>query len=287
MEHNEQDPWTEDKEPPVQAVSGVAEAALASLYEESPQAADIAARMRQAHLAPGQRLDERKLPLLPAIFGVGPDMRRYAESMTPKSLTEAEQMLLAAQYDFEIASEDADAAAAAYSDAESQQARTKVRVIEKLMSNADDSQSRVQNAKKKDEGALSFSTADRIASGHPEYTKIRDDVAEKLNLKTKAERRVAIAEQRVLTLREIVQNRRRFGFVSYFERELHESGAGSKASSAPVPRSVDLREDERVLAEKKDSRALHGIERIDNERPRFRTPGLLGQVIEDHAEGHL
>lgn len=260
------DPWVEDREPPVPAApTGTAEA-FASLASATSQ-------------------DERdqRGPNLPTIMNAPHTAGEYAARLTPRSMTEAEQMLLLAQYDFEIASEDCVAAMLAYNEVETQQARTKVRVIEKLMSNNAEASDRVQNAKKKEDGALSFTAAEKIASGHPEYTAIRDQVAEKLNAKTEAERRCAIAEQRVLTLRQIVENRRRFGALYHVERDV--------LSGAPLPRSVDLKPDEAAIAAQKDSRALQGIERIENERPRFRPPATVfghersdGQQLDDDAQ---
>jgi len=55
-----------------------------------------------------------------------------------------------------------------------------------------------------------------------------------------------------------------------------------------VPRSVDLREDEKAIAAQKDSRALQGIERIENERPRFRPPQpLVGMFDEKDDDDRL
>lgn len=244
-QQNEQDPWVEDKEPPPPQLN--------DWVDSAPEA--------------------RRMP---PIFTHPKDSRDYVERMTPRTVLDAEEMLLLAQFEFETACEDAVATSLGYTDLEAQQARTRVRVIEKLMAESEASVSRKQSEAKRGD-TLSVSAAEKIVSGHPEYTQIRDAVAEALNLKTEAEWRARLAEQRVLTLREILQNRRTFGSLLTAEQE--------RALARNPRESMTLRPDEKDVIAQRDSRGLDGRERVSPPRQRFGTPEEISTAVSDSERG--
>jgi hypothetical protein len=239
---DKREPWEQDNEPPVPTATGI-EAGFAS--------------------AAGA-LDREK--------------RAYIEARTHLTLLDAEKLLLGIEHDFSFAIEETIAATQDYIAAESLQARTRVRVIEKLMAESEAAIGRKQNEAKRGE-TLSISAAEKIVSGHPEYTAVRDDVAEKLSYKSACDLRVKLLEQTLLNMREILQSRRA-GFLI-----IHPDGHIQplhSASSRPAPRSVDLQELERDIVRNRDSRGLDGIERKPMQEAR-REPSIERHGLGGHA----
>jgi hypothetical protein len=117
---------------------------------------------------------------------------------------------------------------------------------------------------------LSISAAEKIVSGHPEYTAVRDDVAQKLQIKSEAEDRRDSHLQAMLNMREIVQNRRA-GFLI-----VQPDG---RIEAPFAPRSMNLRRDERSVIEQVDSRGLQGIERTVPPRERLAERGVALDVV--------